>query len=309
MSQVYQALEKAEREREKESKKDSFSVIIPEELKEQIQKEEEPTGNLSADKRLVSFFEPASLASEQFRKLRTYLFRLNFSEPLRTIMVTSATSGEGKSFVTANLGVGIAHDLHAHALLVDCDLRNPTLSQWLGVQNGKGLSDYLKGNGTLPGLLKKTGIEKLTVLPAGHVQDNPAELLGSKRMEALVSELKSRYDDRLIIFDATPLLATTEPEVLSKLADGIILVVRAGMTPRETAKQAIASLDRGKVIGVVLNDLAFKSGGLYSRYFGADGYYYHYGYGKKKPESEPRWKELFHQGLNRLKTLSKKVKT
>jgi exopolysaccharide/PEP-CTERM locus tyrosine autokinase len=223
-------------------------------------------------------------------------------------MVTSATSGEGKSFVTANLGVGIANDLHAHALLVDCDLRNPTLSQWLGVQNGKGLTDYLMGNGTLPGLLKRTGIEKLTVLTAGSVQENPAELLGSKRMEALVSELKSRYDDRLIIFDATPLLATTEPGVLSNLADGIILVVRAGTTPRETAKQAIASLDKGKIIGVVLNDLAFRSGGLYSRYFGSDGYYYKYGYGGQKRKPENRWKGLIHQGMNRLKTLSKKVK-
>jgi Mrp family chromosome partitioning ATPase len=110
-------------------------------------------------------------------------------------------------------------------------------------------------------------------------------------MEALVNELKSRYDDRYIILDATPLLATTEPEVLSKVVDGIIIVVRAGVTPRETVKQAIASLEKEKILGFVLNDLQFKSSCLSSRYFGSDGYYYRYGYGKT--EAEPtRWTKL-----------------
>jgi exopolysaccharide/PEP-CTERM locus tyrosine autokinase len=201
-------------------------------------------------------------------------------------MVTSATTGEGKTFVAANLAAGIAHDLHFHALLVDCDLRHPSLSQWFGVQNGHGLSDFLVGRAQLSELLMKTEMEKLTLLTGGSAQAKPAELIGSKRMEALVNELRSRYNDRYIILDATPLLATSEPEVLGRLVDGILIVVRAGVTPRETVKQAIASLDPKKILGFVLNDVKFKSSGLFSRYFGSDGYYTRYGYGKR--EAKPR---------------------
>jgi exopolysaccharide/PEP-CTERM locus tyrosine autokinase len=202
-------------------------------------------------------------------------------------MVTSAVKGEGKTFVSANLAAGIATDLRAHALLVDCDLREPSLSKWFGLPKGRGLSNYLMGNGDYSEFTMETGLEKLSILPGGEVQDNPTELIGSKRMETLVRNLKSKYSDRYIILDTTPLLVTTEPEVLAKLVDGILLVVRAGVTPRETVEQAIRSLDKEKIIGVVLNDINFKSQGLYSRYFGSDGYYYYgYGYGNK---DEKRW--------------------
>jgi exopolysaccharide/PEP-CTERM locus tyrosine autokinase len=239
---------------------------------------------MRSDHPLVSLFQPGSLGAEQFRRLRTHVVKLNVSDPPKTIMVTSATAGEGKTFVAANLAAGIAHDLHFHALLVDCDLHSPSLSQWFGVQNGHGLSDYLVGRGQLPELLMKTEMEKLTLLTGGSAQAKPAELIGSRKMEALVKELKSRYNDRYIILDATPLLVTTEPEVLARLVDGIVIVVRAGVTPRETVKQAIAPLDPKKIMGFVLNDVAFKSSGLSSRYFGSGGYYTQYGYGKKRPE-------------------------
>jgi protein-tyrosine kinase len=238
-----------------------------------------------SDHPLVSIFQPGSLGAEQFRKLRTQVVKLNVSDPPKTIMVTSATAGEGKTFVAANLAAGIAHDLHFHALLVDCDLRNPSLSHWFGVQNGHGLSDYLVGRGQLSELLMKTEMEKLHILTGGSAQAKPAELIGSRKMEALIQELRSRYNDRYIILDATPLLATAEPEVLARLVDGILIVVRANVTPRETVKQAIASLDPKKILGFVLNDVEFKSHGLSSRYFGSDGYYTQYGYEKKGAES------------------------
>jgi exopolysaccharide/PEP-CTERM locus tyrosine autokinase len=240
---------------------------------------------MRSDLPLVSLFQPGSLGAEQFRRLRTHVLKLNVSDPPKTIMVTSATEGEGKTFVAANLAAGIAHDLHFHALLVDCDLRNPSLSHWFGVQNGHGLSDYLVGRGQLSELLRKTEMEKLSLLTGGSAQAKPTELIGSKRMEALVNELKSRYNDRYIILDATPLLSTTEPEVMARLVDGILIVVRAGVTPRETLKQAIASLDPKKILGFVLNDVEFKSSGLSSRYFGSDGYYAKYGYGKRGAEA------------------------
>jgi len=296
MSKIYKALEKAERERTKGLIKDQ--PTIPGANKEKIEIQEikhkprEMDGKIF-DPQLVSLYESGSLAAEQFRKLRTFLLRLRIHDAPKTIMVTSAMSNEGKTFVATNLAIGIAHELQSHAVLVDCDLRNPALLQWFGLQNDKGLSDYLMGNGEISGLLKKTKVEKLSILGGGSVRDNPTELLGSKKMEALVLELKSRYPDRYVIFDSTPLLATTEPQVLEKVVDGIIIVVRAGVTPRETVKQAIAPLEKEKVFGFVLNYLEFKYSALSSRYFGSDGYYYRYGYGKSLNEPQKRWTKPF----------------
>ena len=299
MSKIYQALEKAEKERK--MKKDA---LLSSENGEAERRESHPLrsdlpegGVALSNPSLVSFSQPGSLAAEQFRKLRTYLFRLKTADSLKTIMVTSSTSGEGKTFVAVNLAIGIARQFHVHALLVDCDLRNPEIAKWFDLKNGKGLSDYLKEDANLSDLLIRTEIEKLTLLPGGEIQENPTELMGSKKMEAMVHEMRSRYKDRYIIFDATPLLATSEPEVLAKLVDGILVVVRAGVTPRETVKQAIASLEKEKIIGFVLNDVQFKSSGLSSRYFGSDGYYYKYGYGygygRKSSNHQSRWKKIF----------------
>ncbi len=199
--------------------------------------------------------------------------------------MTSATAREGKTLVSANLAAGIAHDLDAYALLMDCDLRNPSLGQWFSLNNGYGLADYLIGKKEIPELLLKTKVERLKVLPAGTMQDNPAELIGSAKMEALIQDFKSRYNDLYIILDSPPLLSTVEPEVLSKFVDGILIVVRAGVTARETLKQAISSLEKEKVLGFVLNDLEFKSSGLSSRYLGSDYSYYGYGYGKRKKQN------------------------
>jgi exopolysaccharide/PEP-CTERM locus tyrosine autokinase len=297
MSKIYKALEKAEREREEGSRRDSPPMKTPDEMKA-WQKPKKSFGPRTVDgafseQQLVSFYQPKSLGAEQFRKLRTYLLQLNIQGPPKTIMVTSATSGEGKTIVAANLAAGLARELHAHALLVDCDLRIPSLANLFGFSNGLGLSDYLRDGRKIADLLLKTGIEKLGLLPGGSVPENPTELVGSKKMEDLVQELKSRYNDRYVIFDSTPLLATSESEVLSKLVDGIIIVVRAGVTPRETVKQAISSLEKEKILGFVLNHLEFRSRGLHSRYFGSSGYYYHYGYEKRKSKHPKRLKMLF----------------
>jgi len=299
MSKIYKALEKAEKERGEELKKElSFIPEKEEEAKDPNQTLTSvlsETSGMVSDQSLVYFFQPGSLAAEQFRKLRTYLFRHKSSESPKTIMVTSTNSGEGKTLVATNLAIGIARDLHAHALLVDCDLRNPMIGNRFGLENGKGLSDYLTGDGNISEFIMKTEIERLTILPGGKAQDNPTELIGSKKMEALIQELKSRYRDRYVIFDVTPLLATAEPEVLAKLVDEILIVVRAGVTPRETVKQAIASLEKKKILGLVLNDVEFKSSSLSSRYFGSDGYSYRYGYGYGRREGKPqsRWGKIF----------------
>jgi exopolysaccharide/PEP-CTERM locus tyrosine autokinase len=271
MGKMFEALQKAEKERYQETQEELIETT---------------SDDTVLDSKLVSFFQPGSIVAEQFRKLRTYLFRPTLQNPPKTILVTSAFSGEGKSLIAINLAISIAIELHSYALLVDCDLRNPTLSRWFGMHESKGLSNYLLGQSELPDLLVKTQVDKLSLLCGGSSQDNPVELIGSKKMEALVEELKSRYNDRYIILDSSPVLATTEPSVLDKLVDGILIVVRAGETPRESVQQALKLLKTEKIIGVVLNDMEFKSSAVHSRYFGTHGYYYKYGYSQKnQPQS------------------------
>ncbi len=131
MGKMFEALQKAEKER------------IQEPLEEVSKTTYDHT---ILDTKLVSFFQPSSIVAEQFRKLRTDLFKPSLQNQTKTILVTSAFSGEGKSLIAINLAISIAIELHSHALLVDCDLRNPTLSRWFGLLEAKGLSDYLLGN-------------------------------------------------------------------------------------------------------------------------------------------------------------------
>jgi protein-tyrosine kinase len=296
---IYKALAKADYEIEKEFATEILSV--PPSF---IKKEERPiekivTRAVSAKRdtrsglRSSSVFQSEFVAAEQFRKLRTTIIKSNSLNSTRTILVTSAIQGEGKSFVARNLAIGFAQDLNLHALLVDCDLRNPSQAPKFGIQGGRGISDYLMGMGDISGLLIKTELEKLSLFTSGGFQGNPTELLASKRMETLVQELKSRYSDRYVIFDSTPLLATSESEVLARLVDGIIVVVRAGKTPRETVEQAVSLLGRDNILGLVLNDIEFKSSGLFMRYFGSNKYYYGYGYEQKSPPVQSRWSKLF----------------
>jgi protein-tyrosine kinase len=270
MSHIYEALEKAEKERNKQT------MGSHEKGKQSNDQEVISLPSKEFDVPSFPLFQTGSLAAEQFRKLRTFLIKMH---PMKTIMVTSALQGEGKTFVSANLAVGIAVNLNLHALLIECDLRNPSLGEHFGQTNGKGLSDFLSGKETIPNLINHTKLERLNIISGGSIPVNPAELVGSNRMEAMVEEIKNRYDDRYIIFDTTPILATSEPEILTKLVDGIILVVLAGSTPRETIKQAISIIGKEKLLGVILNQVEFKSSGLFKKYFGSNGYYHSYGNG------------------------------
>jgi exopolysaccharide/PEP-CTERM locus tyrosine autokinase len=236
------------------------------------------------DDKLVSFFEPSSMVAEQFRRLRQYIIKPGLDNSAKTILVTSAMAGEGKSLIAINLAVTIATELHSHALLVDCDLRNPSVSRYFGLQEAKGLSDYILGDAEVTDLFIKTSIDKVSVLCGGTIQDNPVELIGSNKMKSLVQDLKSRYNNRYIILDSSPLLATTEPSVLNEIVDGILLVVKSGGAPRESIQQAMKLLKKEKILGVVMNNVEFKTQALIRRYFGTHRYYYDYRYSKLHPE-------------------------
>jgi len=295
VSKIHKALEKAQKEREMDSSKDFRPRSLFEEMeieRREILPDSSNLVEMVCDPRMVCTSQYASLAAEQFRKLRTFILQAKTSRPPRTIMVTSATGDEGKTLVAVNLAAGISYDLHSYALLVECDFRDPGLAHWFGGANPKGLSDYLAGDGEISNLLMKTAAEKLRVLPGGGVRENPAELIGSKKMEALIEELKSRYADRYVIFDSPPLLVATEAEILSKWVDGVIIVVRAGMTPREVVRQAISPLEKEKILGFVLNDLKFRTSGLYQRYFGSNDDYYKVN-GKDRTKAEPQRIKVF----------------
>lgn len=236
------------------------------------------------DDKLVSFFAPSSLVTEQFRRLRTHIMKPGMTKTPKIIMVSSAMSGEGKSLIAINLAIIIAIELHSHALLIDCDLRNPSISRWFGMSEQKGLSNYLIGEAEIPELLIKTSVDKLSLMCGGTMQDNPVELVGSTKMKTLMQDLKSRYDDRFIILDSSPLLATTEPTVLNEMADAILLVIKAGETPRETVQQAIKLIDKNKIMGIILNNMEFKTKALIQRHFGTNHKYYDYRYAKNHPE-------------------------
>ena len=276
MGRMFDALQKVERERNRESKEDSPKVS---------------PDDVVLNNKLVSFFEPSSMVSEQFRRLRTFIIRPWMDNSPKTIMVTSAMAGEGKSLVAINLAITIAVDLHSNAVVVDCDLRNPSLSRWFGLKEQRGLSDYLLGKAALSDLLIKTSVEKLSILPGGPLQENPVELIGSDKMKSLVQDLKSRYEDRYIILDSSPLLATTEPSVLNELVDGILLVIRSGVTPRETIQQGLKFLDKKKIIGTVLNGMDFKTEAMIRRYFGTNRYYYDYHY-SQMDQKQGNWKKF-----------------
>jgi exopolysaccharide/PEP-CTERM locus tyrosine autokinase len=224
------------------------------------------------EKDLVTLMNPKSFEAEQFKILRTNLLFAESGKMPRSVMVTSTMSGEGKSFVAANLAVSVARHVNWNVLLIDCDLRRPNIHRQFGFQNIAGLSDYLADGDDLEPLLLKTGIENLTILPAGKMPDNPSELLSSNRMAALLKEAASRYKDRLIIIDSPPPTMTAESGALARYVDGILLVVKYGTTPKSSAKDLIGKLGRKKIIGAVINNFDIGSSRYRKKYYGADYY-------------------------------------
>ncbi len=188
------------------------------------------------------------------------------------IMVTSSIPGEGKTFSSVNLAMSLAMELDRTVLLVDADVAKPSFSRVFDIEVEMGLIDILLGDATLEDTLLKTNIPKLTILPAGRRHQNSVELLGSEHMRSLTHELATRYEDRIIVFDSPPLLATTEAGVLAGLMSQIVLVVEANKTPHFVVREALSQLDPSKYISLLLNKTQKNSG---------SGYYYYYDYNYK----------------------------
>jgi exopolysaccharide/PEP-CTERM locus tyrosine autokinase len=225
------------------------------------------------DERLVEAIENFPGVAESFRRLRARILHPAEGTPARSILVTSAAPAEGKSFVCANLGVVMAHGVGQHALLVDCDLRRPGLAHFFGLEHGVGLVDHLRDGTDLSGLIRQTGLDRLSLIPAGTPPENPSELLSSQGMSDLLKEVVNRYQDRFIILDSPPAQAASETAVLAQHVDKVVLVVKWGSSGREQVKKLVEQIGRDKILGVVFN--AFEMNILDKRLQG-EGYYKYY---------------------------------
>jgi protein-tyrosine kinase len=205
------------------------------------------------DPKLVVLSAPESTEAENFRILKSQILYPKQGEAPKIIMVTSVFPGEGKTFVTANLAVSIGQGIDETVLLVDCDLRRPTLHRLLGYSNEQGLHDYLIGTKQISDLIVRTKYKQLSLLTAGSSVHNPAELLASARMKQFLEDAKGRYEDRFVILDVPPSQITAETGVLANYVDKIIFVVMAQKTPRETVQRNIENLGKTKILGIVFN--------------------------------------------------------
>ena len=206
------------------------------------------------DERLSQAVSFSTETAESFRVLRSRILHPDTdTPPCRTIMVTSTAPKEGKSFVAANLGIVMAQGVDHQALLVDCDLRRPVLAGLFGLSQQKGLASFLQTGGDIADLIVQTSINKLGILPSGKPPVNPAELLGSARMDGLIRDLAEGNDDRFVIFDTPPILAASEVIGLAQKIDGVVLVVRQGASSRTQIRKIIDLIGKEKVIGIVFN--------------------------------------------------------
>lgn len=266
MGKIFDALEKHKRDK---AVKEQF--LHPPRMEAPSGGDEETlTRAFSPDHRfshkLVAVSAPDSVDAENFKVLRAnILFSRNRPRP-RTIMVTSTLPAEGKTFVAGNLAASIALGIDEYVLLVDADLRQPSLHQLLGYGKAEGLHEYLTGRKRLDELIIRTEIEKLSLLLGGKNVPNPAELLSSSAMEDFLKEVSTRYKDRFIVIDSTPSQVTAEANVLANFVDGIVLVVRTGRSPREAVKRTINNLGKEKILGVVFNGYT-QARKDYNRYY------------------------------------------
>lgn len=209
-----------------------------------------------------------SLAAEGYRVLRTHLLHQTTDESRNTLMITGPQSGEGKTLTAINLTISISKEINHTVLLVDADLRSPSITHYFGLPKQPGLVDYLIDGVPLPELLiHPQGLSKLVILPAGRPILHAAELLNSPRMRDLVQELKHFYTNRYVIFDLPPLLNCADALTFAPLMDGILLVIEAGKTAKEDIERCQEMLKKFRFLGFVLN----KTEEILSQ-----GYYYPY---------------------------------
>lgn len=204
------------------------------------------------DKALFAMEDMDDLTAEQYRVLYTKLETISYKNSHKIFAITSSVAGEGKTTTSLNLAYIMAHDFNKKVILVECDLKKPALlSYFIDSPNGYGLIDGIIGEVDLQTTIAQVENTSLYLLPARSSIKNSCELLGSQQMHAILNSLKQEFD--YILIDSPPILPLADMNIISKIVDGVILVVRAGKTPKDTVTKAVRSLNSANIAGVVLN--------------------------------------------------------
>lgn len=225
------------------------------------------------ERMIITYTNPKSPTAEAYRVLRTNLQFVNIDKYIRSIVITSSQPKEGKSTVIANYAVTLAQS-HRNVLLVDCDLRKPSLHKFFDTSHNSGLTNIIFEDIDYQDVIHHTNIENLDILASGPIPPNPAEVLGSNKMKTLLDKLKEAYD--VILIDSPPIGLVTDSAILSTIVDGTIFVCEAGKTNVNTAKYAKSSLDKvnANILGVVLNKVPKDNRGYFKypnyQYYNSD---------------------------------------
>ncbi len=202
--------------------------------------------------------------TEEYRTLRSRLYHVREKMPLKKLLVTSALPKEGKSFTAANLAQVMVRQHGRRALLIDADLRGPRLHLMLGTAPGPGLSEYLVGKADEISVIQRGPMEGLFFIPSGEALDNPAELVASGKLKLLLQRVEPLFD--WIIIDSPPVIPVSDASVLSKVCDGVLMVVRSNSTPSDLARKARMEFPDQMLIGAVLNGTDHETA-QYERYY------------------------------------------
>ena len=234
-----------------------------------------------AVRELITLHSPKSTPSESFRGIRTAVMFSSADVRPQVILVTSARPAEGKTLCAVNIAVAMAQS-GSKTLVIDCDMRRPRVHKIFETGENKGLSAVLVGTCELDEAILPTGIENVSVIPSGAIPPNPSELLGSKRMDTIIQELRKSYDR--IIIDSPPITAVTDSVVVSSLVDGVIIVIRTAETPKQVVYNAMMSLKaaNARILGAVLNAVNIGK----DSYYYYHNYYYYYGTGGKSKKQQ-----------------------
>ncbi len=235
------------------------------------------------DLKHMLFFEKAHRerrGTEQFRTLRSRLYQIRDKRPLKSILVSSALPGEGKSFIAANLAQVLARQHGRRVLLLDADLRRSSLHSALGTTSAPGLTDYLAGEVDALAAIQRGPMESLYFMPSGRSASNPAELISSARMKTLSEQMAEMFD--WIVVDSPPAVLVSDASMAARYCDGVLLVVQAASTPYDVASKLRHEFRQSPLLGVVLNQV--EATATYG------GYYYEYGRRDEKHPAEQKSK-------------------
>lgn len=288
MSRIYEALQKAASAQNAGQESTSDPVAEPvavsgieEQLPAKTDVVLEKIAQHSWNPSLTSFptLAESGRGVEQFRRLRSRIYQAHYEAPMKSILIASGMPSEGKSFVAANLAMSLARNTVNHILLIDGDLRRPTLHDLLGAPKAPGLSEYLAGEAELIDIMQRNSnprttenasagnISNLTFIPSGKCGDNSSELVANHRIEELIAAVSPHFN--WIVVDSAPVLAVTDSVELARATDAVLLVARGASTPYDVAQRAQATFSGRRILGFVLNDTKDipRRGSYYSSYY------------------------------------------